>query len=389
MFLNPAWPYLRLTDDDQYIVGIDEAVQVAIGDAIVYLLRDEFTTAQSAPLTTPRACEPGPGTLAILDTGNLLTVASGALTNSTAAGTGVADPRIGDATGWARVAGRALIIKWTQGSIASCRIGWATSTGDTLQSGLLTSSVGAAALTMAGSQCFLTEVTAASNVMVAVLRASGAFIFLNGVLAWHDTRINTTPMLAGVFAGVAGANRFPSTIDYIRIIDLGAPFNGDYALATLHQTSGLTSGTNFTGDADGIHDLTFTGPGSPALNDKIELRFNVTDANNYNTAYLIRTAVPDWTFNMDTVLAGTPTNRISVTGIVTLPTAIRVIGNGSLRDCYTLSGTTWTKRGSQSNVSNQNTSTLTNVTFTAGQFTPSVLDSFPRSSSAYSALTPL
>lgn len=33
-----------------------------------WLLRDDFTTAQSAPLTTPRTCEPGPGTLGLVDT---------------------------------------------------------------------------------------------------------------------------------------------------------------------------------------------------------------------------------------------------------------------------------------------------------------------------------
>lgn len=32
-----------------------------------YLLRDLFTTAEAAPLTSPRTCEPGPGTLALTD----------------------------------------------------------------------------------------------------------------------------------------------------------------------------------------------------------------------------------------------------------------------------------------------------------------------------------
>jgi hypothetical protein len=33
-----------------------------------YLLQDDFTTTESAPLTSPRTCEPGPGTLVLTDT---------------------------------------------------------------------------------------------------------------------------------------------------------------------------------------------------------------------------------------------------------------------------------------------------------------------------------
>jgi len=34
-------------------------------EPIVYLLRDEFTTPQAAPISSPRTCEPGPGTITI------------------------------------------------------------------------------------------------------------------------------------------------------------------------------------------------------------------------------------------------------------------------------------------------------------------------------------
>jgi hypothetical protein len=45
----------------------------------VFLFDDEFTTTQAAPLGTPRTCEPGPGSWAVTDTNNLLSVASGEL----------------------------------------------------------------------------------------------------------------------------------------------------------------------------------------------------------------------------------------------------------------------------------------------------------------------
>ena len=46
---------------------------------LVYLLHDEFTTAESAPLTSPRTCEPGPGLGAAVDTAPVLSIAGGAL----------------------------------------------------------------------------------------------------------------------------------------------------------------------------------------------------------------------------------------------------------------------------------------------------------------------
>lgn len=43
------------------------------------LLLDQFTTDESAPLTSPRTCEPGPGTLAITDGSNIMSIAGSKL----------------------------------------------------------------------------------------------------------------------------------------------------------------------------------------------------------------------------------------------------------------------------------------------------------------------
>jgi hypothetical protein len=43
-------------------------VSGAVAAALVYLLRDEFTTDEAAPITTPRTCEPGPGALTLVQT---------------------------------------------------------------------------------------------------------------------------------------------------------------------------------------------------------------------------------------------------------------------------------------------------------------------------------
>lgn len=58
-------------------------ILAAGGEAPVeYLFFDDFTTPQSAPLTSPRTAEPGPGTSAIVDTGNNLSISGGTLVSA-------------------------------------------------------------------------------------------------------------------------------------------------------------------------------------------------------------------------------------------------------------------------------------------------------------------
>ena len=69
-------------------------------------LLDKFTTSQSAPLTSPRTCEPGPGTFTITDTSNRLSIAGGRIVSS---GSWAAfDPKIVNLASYTRVAGRAF-----------------------------------------------------------------------------------------------------------------------------------------------------------------------------------------------------------------------------------------------------------------------------------------
>ena len=80
------------------------------GGGVGYLLRDEFTTAESAPLSTPRTSEPGPGTLTMTEnSGAALDIVSGELvtTGPTLADWGKCAFDIGTAV--VRTAGRMLL----------------------------------------------------------------------------------------------------------------------------------------------------------------------------------------------------------------------------------------------------------------------------------------
>lgn len=52
-----------------------------------YLLRDEFTTNEDAPLTSPRTCEPGPGAWNVTDTSNYMSIGADGLTFANSVGT--------------------------------------------------------------------------------------------------------------------------------------------------------------------------------------------------------------------------------------------------------------------------------------------------------------
>lgn len=381
---------LLISDDEIIGLGQQGVDLTPSAGGITYWLRVEFGTDDSAPVTSPYVGEVGQVTLT--DTGSIMGVASGEMTPSAQA-TGAGDPWLREAAGRARITGRTFIARVKRvsafGSVQlDPVVGWTNTTGaqDFQETtGMLFPNPGGVPLLITdlsgGTPLSPKNLANDTYYRVAVaLRSTGSFIFVDDALVWVAVNGSNATVYPHIRSRAAA--RMPWAVDYVRGIDLGGRFGSEYGLATLHQTSGLSSGTTFTGGADGWHDLYFALPGSPAANDMIELRFNInasTPTLDYNTAYVKRNAGNTaWDFFIDTVVAGTPTNARTVTG-VTSPRIIRVKSDGSLRDGYTGTGATvsWTKQGAQVNVSNQNTSVLMATVFTAGQFVPSQLDSFP------------
>lgn len=143
----------------------------------------------------------------------------------------------------------------------------------------------------------------------------------------------------------------------------------------------ITLNAQQTMPANAIVDFTYALPASPAAGDRIMLLYRISDASleaGYNCwqAYLQRNAANSaWDFRLDSVNAGTATNRINVTGVGS-PTTIRVICDGTKHNCYTLEGTTWTKRGAEVNVSWNDSATGINTIYCSGT-TPTQLTATP------------
>ncbi len=142
--------------------------------------------------------------------------------------------------------------------------------------------------------------------------------------------------------------------------------------------------------ANAILDFTYALPASPVAGSRIMMLYRISDASleaGYNCwqAYLRRnSANTAWDFSLDSVNAGKVTNRINVTGVGS-PTTIRVICDGTKHNCYTLEGTTWTKRGSEVDVSWNDSATGLNTIYDSG-VTPSRLTVWPRTAAAYAEL---
>ena len=80
-------------------------------DSVDYLLNDQFTVDDPAPLDDPRTCVPGPGQLDLVDTTNKLSTSGGVLVRNGGLNS-YTDPLIQGNTSHSRVCGRTLAFKY-------------------------------------------------------------------------------------------------------------------------------------------------------------------------------------------------------------------------------------------------------------------------------------
>lgn len=344
------------------------------GGVPLYSLRDDFTTDAAAPLGNPLIAD-GTGQWVHIDTGNKVTKSGGALVKSgmTSGGTNTTDPR--EYFQSTRVGGRAFAVK-ANCSVDRMVLGWFNdNTADqnnnalalqTLSSGFFVLNPG----TVAGSVNFGAEATSTDYQFMFVLFDSGGVIFRKGgdSAAWSILAIFSEGTAATVYATLSGfgvTNAY--TVDTGRVLNalLSSAFQSASNLSTFTDTT-LALGDNWTGAADAFTEIAFTLPAGVANDEAAILRFHWTDDNNCWKAYIKRNAGNTaWDMLVDSVSAGTPTNRLTVTGVGT-PDLLRVRHVGSLIDCYTRAAGVYTKRGAQVNISFQNTTLGVEISGVAG-----------------------
>ena len=356
------------------------------GNPVVPQLGINFSTDDAAPLTSPYTGETGSITVVELD--GTFAVSSGVLTYTAQTTAAWGDQRFYGA-GVARQAGRALTTTFrysTAGqAVYFCAFAQSNNPGFGSAAGIDNSIAKASGTTInyaAGAALIAghTFESLSSNTsyqVAVVLRSAGAFYFskLSGTweLMWVDAA-GTTATVYPMFGNFDSAG----SLDYFRLGDLPAPFTTDNGIATVNASS--PSGS-YTGTADQIIEMTLTSPGT--ITTEAGFRFRVLDANNYWRAYFNTSGA----FRVDSVEAGVATNRINVAAVISTSQTrtIRVISDGTAQDAFTLSGATWSQRGSR--LTNDIHTTQTGIATDVGAgWTAANLRSYPRTSSTYNLL---
>jgi hypothetical protein len=364
-----------------------------------YLLRVEFSTDDAAPLTSPYIGEVGQ--LTINDSTSVW-AASGGFAVPQANNSLAEQPAAYDATGLARVVGRAFVARLKQdtslGGTTSANffnVGFLSSSAPTgTTQNVLTGILFRVTSTNSticdnGSAIYVPAASIPVNTyarVVVVARSTGAFLFLDGALVWVAVNGSFATLYAAITerTGV-GSNFAPPNIDYVRVRDVGSPFDSDYGIAAVHTSA--ASGSDYAAAANGIFDLVISAPAALAGEAGLKFRKNGGDYWKVNFDSSGSLIVQRYASN---VAQGSPVTLATSAISPSATRTIRVITNGANMDFYTLSGTSWTKRGSTQTDShlsaNTGISPFADAAWTTGGGALGQIDAYARTASQYDLL---
>jgi len=318
--------------------------------ALTYILRDQFSTNASAPLTTPRTCEPGPGTLTLVDTNNIISIASERLTIN---GTPAANDRV-VSSAQTRNAGRAFLLSVpTRTTVTSAIILGLAQTATGAPDYAIDYSTTSAIRLKQGTGAIDASFSLGTGIhdFAFIMRGTGAFLLTrNGGsgdyrLAWVYN-LQTASEIARIFFSSAAAMNF--TADDFRIIDLGSVWTNDYGIA-IDRKATTSANDTITTAADGTVEHTLTA--ATGVTQDIQVRR--TDDNN---CIIVRCDQGAGTIKLYEKNGGTETEKTggTTTQTWTNGTAYRVIIN--------LNGSTvktYVQQGSNAPVSKNNNASVT------------------------------
>jgi len=246
-------------------------------ERVAFLFKDDFTTADAAPIDVPRNAEPGPGVWGTTtDTGNRLSIASGDL--AAAAGGSVSDPNLISTTTFARLTGLALAYIHKAVAVtnqAAVLFRSNTSSAD-IRCQLGTSLAVTSAVSVYNNALFTPYVITTLSLagldisLFTILRTAGfwsiykrAGVYKLAIVISSGTN-NNMPLHMGA-ASVA-------TFDKVRVARLPPPWTNDDNLLTYREAA-PSSGDTQTSEANAIHVVNWT----PAANATLEIILRRTD----------------------------------------------------------------------------------------------------------------
>lgn len=278
-----------------------------------YWLQDEFTTPDAAPITSPRTAEPGPGTLTVTDTGNLLDIAGGVMSMSGTA-TGLNDPIYKTVSSYARSAGLMLSASLSitnLGSTYSPSFGWsdlATPSWNQYSYAFNYFSSGTPKIRYFiktfydGANSIGSFTFGSPQTYQIILRSTGAFLVSQNKILYVMADRSDTPLYAAIASQDAG--RYPYDVDSFRVAQLAAPWTTDNGIAT-DSIASPSAGNTFTHEADCLFEFTVDSLPSAGA---ISIFFRIQDSSNYWQLY-INYGGGNNTLGLYEIVAGSGTSR--------------------------------------------------------------------------------
>jgi len=242
---------------------------------VTYLLRDEFTTDDAAPLTSPRTCEPGPGTLVVTDAANKLSISSGVVVKTGGTFKLLSGDAFTRANGVSFYSRNKITISTGEGVLASSEGGTNPTDGVYFRPGLLYGYNDGTAFYNLGT---LNSIISANHDLLVVQRSAGAYLFIRGgpfgkweLLYPAITSNGETAkwMYKNVSATDTGQN------DDAIVTKIGGAFASDYGYASYYSAS-PTSPATCTASPDSVVEFTWT----PAADEVLEIYLRQVDATN-------------------------------------------------------------------------------------------------------------
>lgn len=285
---------------------------------ITYLLRDQFTTDDAAPLTSPRTCEPGPSTITVTDTGNKLSISGAQLVKATGATykfVGSAQTRKGGLAFYCRdkittTNNHAKIVLSTNGAAFTDGLRYHVGASNYVyDSATAVATYGINPIADAFEETLVIERPTAGCIVLGRAGIYGKWTII--YIGYKSTATTLYP--AYIVDESTAANGI--TKEFSTLI-LGGNCATDFGLASYYSAT-PTSPENVTGTINGFEEITWT----PDTDEVLELEFGKADADN---RHIIRCSQAGSTIKTIKVTAGTESELSTAAQTFTVGTAYRI-----------------------------------------------------------------
>lgn len=296
------------------------------GSGVTYILRDEFTTDEANPIASPRTCEPGPGTLTVVDGGNFVYIRNGMLFFSNANASN--DPSVYSPVSTVRTNGLCFAVRFIASATRRSNFMslYAAIPNNCLGVTYDSAPIYAHALNGYNFYTGLTYVAGVPVLTYLIHRlAGGGFVVINNAgvykLCLATRYLSPSPLGVGITKQKIGSDLITG-YQNLTIQQLGSPWNADAGPATQILSGARSPGDTFTHEGNCY--IVFTVAALPSSN-QIELRFRMQDTSNYWQV----TIDSSGNLDLDEVVAGTPTQRGTSAGVIANGDYITIIADST------------------------------------------------------------